>query len=720
MTIHQRRAVGTMILTTILLSSVAIAQDSPDTLSQQWDDFIHYIKIARPDLAVSFGQAVLDSGAEPSEVYALAVRDDRVELILGRGEKMDDSLAEIVRSVRLVIEDGYQQMRADPVGIADAIGRLVLSHRARINGTKRLLDSGEYAVPQLLYVLMDPGTKAELRTAVIDILPKLGKEGVRPLTVALQTEDPELLEILAHALGEIAYPSAVPRLREVLDSRDLLPRTREVFERAIVACGGQPALDKPLAELYYEQALGYYNLNESLQPDARYSRANVWYFKPIIGVEFLPVPREIFCDIYAMRTSRVALKHNPDFSPAVSLWLAANIRKEADLPEGQTDPTRGEDQPAAAYYIRAAGAKYAQEVLSRALGDFDSRVAIPAIEALADTAGTENLLLATADGAQPLVGALTYPDRHVRYRAALSLAGALPRKNFDGQDLVITVINEALRQTGQQTALIIVGDDERCNELKDVAREAKYTVFDNVDPAKAIVAGYEAGGVDVVIISTDPKPEKVVAALRQEEAFATVPIIISAMNNDALRALAESDGRIVVMGQEVSADSFDGALKAAQPLATGEPMNRSERENWAVRAAEAIDELGLTGCDTFDIERARSVLIGSLTVEAPQVQVAAAEALAALSSPEAQQAIVSLAADKFADTPVRVSALAALATSVRRHGNQLHASGAEVVLGIVTDTGPQELREAAAQALGAMDLPSDQVKSLILVTEGHD
>ncbi len=723
MTTHQRCTVATIILAILFLSAAATAQDSAagDSLEKQWDDFVHYVTIARPDLAASFGQAILDSAADPADVYAVAVATENVELLLGRGEKMSAGLGDVVRSLRTVIDDGYQKMRADPVGIADAIARLTgSSGQAILNARDRLLESREYAVPQLLLALMEEGAKPQLRTEIINFLPKLGKDGVRPLTIALQTDDPELLEILARALGEIGYPHAVPRLREAMDTHDLLPRTQAVFKDAIVKCGGQAALEKPLAELYYEQSLGYYNREDSLQADARFDQANVWYFKPIIGVEFIQVPREIFCDIYAMRTSRLALKHDANFYPAVSLWLAANIRKEADLPEGDSDPTRGDDQPSAAYYIRAAGAKYAQEVLRRALDDFDSRVAIPAIEALVDTAGTENLLRTTTGGAQPLVEAMTYPDRHVRYAAALSLANAMPKNTFEGHDLVLTVLNEALRQTGQRTILLIVDDPDRRNLLKDVAREAKFAVIDEPDPAKAIVAGYEAGGVDIVFIASSPPPSSVVAMLRSEDAFAAVPIVIAAMNNDTLRSLAKADGRTVIMGEEVTKETFRNGLKAARPLTTGEPMNRRQRNSWAIRTAQSVRRLGLAGCATFDIERARPTLINLLTVEVSEVQTAAAEGLAALGSTEAQQAIVSLAGDKFAENDVRISALAAVAESVRLHGNHLLSSHAEIILGIVNGKGPQDLRQAAAQALGAMDLPSDQIKSLILITDGHD
>jgi len=721
MTTHHRRTAAKIILTTMLLSLPAVAQVSTtdEGLAELWSDFVHYIKIARPDLAGSYGKAIQSSGATPEDIYSVAVNTPDVELLLGRAENMSPEMADIVRSVRLTIEDGYQAMRANPVGIADAIDRLVGSARARVNATNRLLQSGEYAVPQLLLTLTDPATTPQLRTAIIEFLPKLGKDGVRPLAVALQTEDPELQEILARALGEIGYPHSVPRLREVLDTRELLPRTRETFERAIVACGGESALKKPLAELCYDLASSYYDLKASLLP-SELPMSNVWYFTGETDVKFVPVPSQIFCDIYAMRMSRLTLKHDPDFYPAVSLWLAANIRKEADLPEGQTDPTRGADQPAAAYYIRASGARYAQEVLQRALEDHDSRVAIPAIEALADTAGTESLLLTTNAGAQPLVQALTYPDRRVRYLAAVSLANALPQAGFEGDDLVMTVLNEALRQTGQKTALIIVEDELKRNQLKDVARGANYEIIDNVDPAKAIVAGYESGGVDLVIISSDPTPGEVVSMLRREEAFATVPIIIAAMNNDSLRTLAKLDGRTVVMGEEVSEGAFGEALGKAVTLTTGTPMTRIDRDIWAVRAAQSVRKLGLAGNRVFDLERSRSMLANALMVETDDVRVAAAEALAVLSSAEAQQAIIALADDKFADELVRISALKALAESARRHGNQLETAHVETILSLVTGNDPQPLREAAAQALGSLDLPSDQIKPLILMTEGHD
>jgi len=63
---------------------------------------------------------------------------------------------------------------------------------------------------------------------------------------------------------------------------------------------------------------------------------------------------------------------------------------------------------------------------------------------------------------------------------------------------------------------------------------------------------------------------------------------------------------------------------------------------------------------------------------------------------------------------VRIEAFAALSESLRRFGNELKPEQSAAVLEIVNGKNSQPLREAAAQALGAMNLSSDKVKDLIV------
>ena len=94
----------------------------------------------------------------------------------------------------------------------------------------------------------------------------------------------------------------------------------------------------------------------------------------------------------------------------------------------------------------ASSAKYLQDVLARALNDRNADVANGAIVALAETAGAKNLVEPVSGGAQPLVEVLTYPDRHVRFLAAVSLANALPETRFTGHELVMPQLIQAVRR----------------------------------------------------------------------------------------------------------------------------------------------------------------------------------------------------------------------------------------------------------------------------------
>jgi HEAT repeat protein len=720
------------LLVLFLAPAMVMGQQEVDSeLATQWEDFVHYVTItSRPDLAVSFGNAILASDAPAHDLYVLSRETENVEMLLSRAANMNEDMAVIVLGLRERIEEGYREYRADPEAIADAIDRLSQSGRAAVNGMERLRDSGEYALPQLISRLSNPATPATMRNAIVELLPQLGKEAVLPLTEALQTEDPAVLEVVASSLGRIGYAHAVPRLREVLDTRDLLDRTRVIVERAIENCGGEAALQRPLAELCYSVGEAYYDMDPSLLPDSRYELANVWYWEIPVDEDngrllhenavliFSQVPREIFCDIYAMRMAQLALEHDADFYPAVSLWLAADTRREANLPAGQDDAVRTDDQPTAAFYMRAAGAQYAQEVLQRALDDYDSRVAIPAIEALAVTAGAESLLLTTVDGSQPLVEALLYPDRRVRYLAAWAIANALPQERFTNHDVVISVLSEAIRQNARRMALVIISDEDERNATKDVLRAAGYEVIDNADPADAMGDAYEVGGVDLVVVGDDPAANVVLATMRQERLMAATPVLIARMGTPALRALAEADGRVVIADGEITEDRFNAASREVNALALSEPMTRQEMNLWTIRAAEAIRGLGLTDNPVFNINRARPILALALAIEDDDVQIAAAAALAVLTDPEAQADILGLAMTRFADQQVRVSAFGSLAESIRRFGNHLNRAHAQDVLSVARGDYPDPLREAAAQVLGAMALPSQEIESLIVDTPG--
>ena len=692
------------------VSSPTFSQEAAGemTLSQKWKDFVHYINIAQTDMARSFGQAILDAQAEPREIYRLARQSRNIEQTLTRGEQLPQ-MGDIIRRIRKMMQDGFQAEAANPEEIARAIKML----GGTLGQYKYALDmlkvSGEYALPQLLQKLNAPGTTPLIRERIIAVLPHLGLVAVRGMSIALQTDSPTVQEALANALRRIGYPMAAPRLKELADRKGVLPRVRIAATAALIECAGRDAPAKALSELYYELAEKYYHRAESLRPDPRYDKANVWTWNADKRLGFTPVPREIFCDIYAMRMARLALKNDQNLGKALALWLAAGLKRQADLPTGASDPLKGTGD--AKYYAMAAGPRFLLSVLDRGLNEDDAPVSLGAIEALVQTGGAESLVQQITGGIQPLVRALSFPDRQVRFLAAAALADSLPTKPFEGSAFVMTVINEALRQKGKKTAVLVTGST-RANDLKDAILAAGYEVVADADPAKALTAGRQGSGVDMVVLTSKPEPGTVVRTMRGDPFYKAVPAVILFQGAD-LRRLAKEDGRLVLLPATADATAVGEGMQKALTLGIGKPLTAEEADAWIIRAATTVRLLGLTGNTVHNVSRAVVALTNNTASQNPAVQTAAAEALGVIDLPQAQQALVRLACSKAA-APVRIKAFSALSESLRRFGNKVPAAETQAVQDVVNGTEALDIRRAAAKVQGAQNLSSDRIKAMIL------
>jgi len=686
----------------------------------QWRDMLHYIQMARADLAHSFAEAVL-ADATPQQIYRLSVDVKGSQIILTRALGIK-KLKPTVQKIRLQIDKGYQLFRSDPKEIQRMIEKLAGNLREYMRAARRLAASGEYALPQLLATLSDSNTSAVLRERISAVLPKGGQEMVRGLTEALiGSKDERLIQHVATALGSIEYPHSVPHLKEVSLRKNITETTRKMVVAALVQCsdGDKSVLKKSTAELYYKTALKYYYRRDSVLPDKRFATANVWYFKGDV-LTYTAVPRQIFCDIYAMRMARKTLEADSGYSPAVSLWLGAYLRRETDLPEGATDPLVVEGQPKAGDYARAAGADYVHQILARALGDGDTPVALGAIAALRDVAGARNLpKIIDAGSVQPLVAAMSYADRRVRFLAAEVLAHALPTEPYPGYRVVISVLSDALREGGSQRAGLLAGGKE-LNVITDALRGKGYSVVAGGNPLEAMKAARQAGGIDVMIIARGDMVEQMVSLIRRDARMGATPVVVIG-GGSKFTALAKADGRMVLVpsGQKDAAPII-AAISQAAELAGGKPLTPEEAADWAVRSAKAIRLLGLTGNKVYSITGAETALIGALADKRITVSVAAANALTVLPGPKAQQAIVALAEKADGAPEVRVPAYTALAESVRRFGNQLTKAQSQGVVDVVNSKIDVAVRNAAAGAMGALNLSSDLASPLIIESGGID
>ena len=719
--VSQAAAVAGLLL--LLAAGPALAQDDtasatepsgPD-VKQLWEDLLDYIRVANPVAARSSGQAIIESGVDPRELYRLSTETPDALTKLARGAGLE-GMEPVLEGVRKIIEEGARLERKDPEQIKGWIEMLGGTIRQFQIAQRRLIWSGEYALPQMIQTLSADGTSETLKERIITVLPKIGREAVRPLSVALQTDDSSLQETLATALAEIQYAHAAPRLKELMEREGVLERTRKIARAALIACAGLDAVSKPAAELYYDTAVKYYYNQDSVAPDPRLEKANVWQWQPGLGLDYQEVPRELLGDIYAMRFTRLALRHDPSFYPAVPLWLSAYLKREADTPESG-DPMMDSDVLSAEEFALAASARFLQDVLARGLRDGNAAVASGAIDALAETTGAENLVEPVAGGATSLVEALSFPQRRVRYLAALSLARAMPAETFEGSSLVVTVLQQALRQQGSRVALVVIADEDLRNRVKDAARTAGCEVLDHPDAGRAYSAAHAAAGVDLLVLTDQPDPGSAILRFRQEPEFAALPVLIVS-DLGRTRDLAEEHDQVTVVTRE----SEDAALAAAvgDALQDAGAMDAEEATDWVLQTVEVVRMLGLTSNPVYDISRLESTLAELLGDERTDVRVEAARALATMPSAAAQQAIAGLANDPAADQDVRIAAYGSLSDSVRRHGNLLTEALAAQVVDVVTSKPDPALRTAAARVMGALSLPSEQVEALIPPTDAID
>ena len=136
---------------------------------------------------------------------------------------------------------------------------------------------------------------------------------------------------------------------------------------------------------------------------------------------------------------------------------------------------------------------------------------------------------------------------------------------------------------------------------------------------------------------------------------------------------------------------------------------------YALRAVQAMYKLALVRNRIVDLSTALPALVEVTQKSDPQLKVLAAQVLAYLQSADAQRAIAAMAMDESNDNPVRMDAFKSLALSAKINASLLLTEQVEAIYGLVSSTeADPDLRAAAAGAYGAMNLPSEQVKNLIL------
>jgi HEAT repeat protein len=694
-----------------------------DELLTAVEAFYHAAAVANYTAAAALGQGVLDLNAEPREVLAAfrAVHERRgprarfsLDQRLLQWQNQSE-LEGVIGPVVEVINEGRRARATDPDFIQRQANELDSGRFAYQAAVNNLRSSGEFAVPTLLDILNDPDERARhgnVRRALVD----LGLSAVNPLLAATRSSNEQLQAQVAIILGRIGYPAAIPYLLE-LQASNPGEQVQQATSRALSdlgVSGGTTA-----AQAYLNEAERFWRNASPIKPDSRFEMANLWDYESgrLVGTQ---VPAEVFDEAMAMRSAAKALELADDTGlrdEALALWLASNYRQELEL---ESSGMASGDGPGATYFGTQAGVSSLQSVIDRATQErelpvdnrYDSAgVILKAVESMQSIIGQSTL-----DGGEtPLTRAMNFPDRRVRIEAAMALAQALPTQAVSGGEQVVPLLADALSQTGEPTVLVVMPDRDRLNATVEALEAAGFRAMGRVNNNEAFDQAAVLPGVDVVVFDTRLGD----AATRF---FLTNAAGNPKLNGSAKLLLTEAQGGrfdefmtepTVMTSAVTEPEQVVEAVAGAREEVGGLPLDEMGATELATRAGTLLEQIGL-GSSVFSLQSAETQLLAALEDQRPEVQKLAADVVALLEGQRAQRALLGKGLDDDAGTDARVASLQALATSAKRNGALLSEADRDRLLDLVETAESIDVRTAAAEAVGAMSLPVEQVKALIV------
>jgi len=683
-----------------------------------WSDFNHYVRIARPELANASATKLMEQVSNQQLLNIVEASDyTDYQQTLARAQKMQ-TLEDVASELSERIQQARVERSRSKARIRQDIRKLASGTRANANATERLAAAGQYAAPFLLQTLTDPEQR-ELHPYVMAAMVAIGRPMVYPLSEAIGSLEPVPQGQVAQVLAEIGYPRALAYLKAVIEDEQTDSTARNKIESAYQTLAESLRLptDVSASELFLTLGENLYDAQTRGRViagfDPAIERGLVWQYLEDAGLVAVTVPRTVYGDVLARKAATRSLSLDARRSRSLSLWLASNLRRENNYPQGEDDPSYPADLRPPSFYARMAGPLRQHDVLEQALQDGDTDLALDAIDALSRTAGVDALV--NRPGAvQPLLNALSFPDRRVRFNAAFTLVRARPSTDFPGSDRVVPVLSEAVRQSDERFALVLTQSLERNNEVKAMLRQLGYSPFGG-SSLEQVSDQINAGpGVDVIVTDYDVRGiESLLRQTAMHYKLAATPIVAMVSSGEQIELSQRYEGevRLRPTAEATEASDLEPALENARAYA-GTSLSSQEATAFALKSLQLLESVAIGHEAVFNVHDAAPALRSAMTDPRPDVVRHAARVLALLDSTEAQRAIADVALDPTTSPQLKVDLLDSLAVSARRFGNRLTSLHLSSTLELVR-TAYGDVGAAAAELHGALTLPTSNVVEMI-------
>jgi len=734
---------------------------------------LHYVLIGKPDLALSNIQALYDTGITDAQIALLVDEHglrEKLERSLPRGRNMQ-GVAEEFAGLEIRWIAGQRAVARDPARIAAAITGLGGSMRQQMIARGQLMAAGEYAVPALLRAVIE-GTSPQVASAARSMLVEMKRLAVVPLGTSLPALDAAGQRKVCEILSEIGWPTAEPFLLRLANSASAPADVRDAAMRAYRRLGGT---SNDVGSQFAALARRYFERTPTLIPYPNDPTNNIWAYETYAGLTPITVPTAIYADLMGMMLAREALRADPSSRLALATYVACDLRRsiteasegfgeefrsgeemdgdedmqgDMDLTSGSDDAMEDGDASAdegddgnggmdgeeldgagiaesarkmvglasysADFFATAAGPAILQDVIAMALDAQDTALARAAMAALARTSSTRGMI--AQGGRNALVEALGYPDRRVRFDAALVLANALPQQGFASDAAVVPILGSMVAAGGSTGAAIAQNDEDLRTidaRLVGIGFRPLRGGRDFSALSTELVGGQ---GVDLIVVQ-GPRGfvRDTVAAVRNSRVAGAAPVVVLADPADASGLSIDFDGdaRVAVMSSGSADAQFGRAVAVASGGAGGSVVSEEEGADYTLSALDALEMIADSGSPVFDVRNAEIPLLGALATASGDMRLRVADVVARVPTERSQRTLMDTALAAQGDEQAEL--LLRLAESARRFGNMLEPQQVDALRKVImAASGPQS--DAAGTAYGALGLPVRDVVRLI-VTE---
>lgn len=709
--------VASAILLPTLTPPQAVAASAPSQkLTNDADLFMHYSLVGNVKLAAAFGQTLLNMSPNPVDVlhaFEAAADGRNVTEILIDNQQVP-SLRDISAKIEALLNEGHMAVARNPKRIMQAIAAMDQSPRAYVVSRKRLRAAGEFAVPFYIHTLNSTSQKA-LHPYVLQMMTEIGRPVIDALVQQLATPSvAEKVEII-HVLGNIQYSRSLPYLKEIVEDKNATADERAAAVSAIDQIDPTGLFNHlNAAQQFLWLAEGYFNHRPSLAANYPSAATNpIWYYSPSLdNVTEVAVPTAIWNDVQCMRACKAALRLDPKLSPAISLWITANLRREVDLPAGMTDPSLPKDSPSAAYYAMAAGPRYLNPSLRKALAVDNSHLILKVEAALTKTGGVSGLV---SSPTSPLLQAMSYPNLQIRFQAALALAAANPLKPFSGYDRVVPILSEALAQSGKPVCVIIEPSAQDRNTIAAGLR-SQFHIISAATTSEAFLMARKSPIINLVVVQGASNVRNFAQLATTDARLAYTPLVIMAHSvaARAYRVQFANEQTVSVLPVGSGASEVQAAYRNVVGKLGGN-IPPSLKLADALGAARQLKLIAMNRASIYNVLPAISALHMALHNPNSKVVLAAAQVLGQTRDPMAQRMLVRAALHSSGETSgVRAALFQSVAASARNLGDKLTNGQIHGLIRVAMTSGSPEIKLAAAQALGALNIPSNRASTLIL------